>query len=264
MFSLSFMRYAFIASTFIAVVSGVIGVFVVARNMPFMTHTLSEIGFAGASFALFMGWPALNGMLLFTILSSVMVGQLTIDESRRESVISAVSALFIGLGILFLYLSSKTASYATSILFGSVVGISRHEVYQLVWLSLIVLAVVFLIYRQLKFSSFDPDGAAANGLNETLISVTFLLLLAMSVSVAVQIVGTLLIFVLLTLPAASAKYYTTGTGKMIGLAILFALLGVWLGLYLGYVTDWPVSFFTSTIEVLIYLSALFYQRWATE
>ena len=84
MFSLSFMRYAFIASTFIAVVSGVIGVFVVARNMPFMTHTLSEIGFAGASFALFMGWPALNGMLLFTILSSVMVGQLTIDESRRE------------------------------------------------------------------------------------------------------------------------------------------------------------------------------------
>lgn len=264
MFSLSFMRYAFIASTFIAVVSGVIGVFVVARNMPFMTHTLSEIGFAGASFALFMGWPALNGMLLFTILSSVMVGQLTIDESRRESVISAVSALFIGLGILFLYLSSKTASSATSILFGSVVGISRHEVYQLVWLSLIVLAVVFLIYRQLKFSSFDPDGAVANGLNETLISVTFLLLLAMSVSVAVQIVGTLLIFVLLTLPAASAKYYTTGTGKMIGLAILFALLGVWLGLYLGYVTDWPVSFFTSTIEVLIYLSALFYHRWATE
>ena len=55
MFSLSFMRYAFVAGTFIAIVSGVIGVFVVARNMPFMTHTLSEIGFAGASFALFMG-----------------------------------------------------------------------------------------------------------------------------------------------------------------------------------------------------------------
>ncbi|WP_251548120.1 metal ABC transporter permease [Limosilactobacillus caecicola] len=262
MFSLSFMRYAFVAGTFIAVVSGVIGVFVVARNMPFMTHTLSEIGFAGASFALFMGWPALNGMLLFTMLSSVMVGQLSIDEARRESVITAVSAFFIGLGILFLYLSSKTASSATSILFGSVVGISRHEVVQLVWLSLIVLAVVFLIYRQLKFSSFDPDGAAANGLNETFISIVFLLLLALSVSVAVQMVGTLLIFVLLTLPAASAKYYTTGTAKMIGLAILFALLGIWLGLYLGYVTSWPVSFFTSTIEVVIYLSALVYHRWA--
>lgn len=264
MFSLSFMRYAFVASTFIAIVSGVIGVFVVARNMPFLTHTLSEIGFAGASFALFIGWPALDGMLLFTILSSVMVGQLTIDESRRESVISAVSALFIGLGILFLYLSSKTASSATSILFGSVVGISKSEVKQLVWLSVIVLIIVCLIYRQLKFSSFDPDGAVANGLHESVISVVFLLLLAMSVSVAVQIVGTLLIFVLLTLPAASAKYYTTGTAKMIGLAILFALLGVWLGLYLGFVTNWPVSFFTSTIEVLVYLSALIYHRRATD
>lgn len=264
MFSLSFMRYAFVASTFIALVSGVVGVFVVARNMPFLTHTLSEIGFAGASFALFAGWPALDGMLLFTILSSVMVGQLTIDESRRESVISAVSALFIGLGILFLYLSSKTASSATSILFGSVVGISRSEVRQLVWLSIIVLVVVGLIYRPLKFSSFDPEGAVANGLHESVISVVFLLLLAMSVSVAVQIVGTLLIFVLLTLPAASAKYYTTGTAKMIGLAILFALLGVWLGLYLGYVTNWPVSFFTSTIEVVVYLSALIYHRHATD
>ena len=66
MFELSFMRYAFIASTFIAIVSGVIGVFVVARRMSFLTHTLSEIGFAGASFAVFAGWQALNGMLLFT------------------------------------------------------------------------------------------------------------------------------------------------------------------------------------------------------
>lgn len=260
MFSLAFMRYAFIASTLIAIVSGVVGVFVVARNMSFLTHTLSEIGFAGASFALFMGWPALNGMLLFTVLSSVMVGQLSIDEDRREAVISATSALFIGMGILFLYLSSKTASSATSILFGSVVGISKTEVLHLNILSIVVLVGILLIYRRLKYSSFDPVGAAANGINETVISIAFLLLLALSVSVAVQIVGTLLIFVLLTLPAASAKYYTNGTAKMIGLAILFALFGTWLGLYLGYVTNWPVSFFTATIEVLVYISGMIYQK----
>ena len=99
MFELSFMRNAFMAGTFIAIVSGTIGVFVMARSMSFLTHTLSEIGFAGASFAVFAGWPALNGMLLFTMLSSVLVGQMSIKESRREAVISAVSALFIGLGI---------------------------------------------------------------------------------------------------------------------------------------------------------------------
>ncbi|MGY5210931.1 metal ABC transporter permease [Limosilactobacillus mucosae] len=260
MFELSFMRNAFMAGTFIAIVSGTIGVFVMARSMSFLTHTLSEIGFAGASFAVFAGWPALNGMLLFTMLSSVLVGQMSIKESRREAVISAVSALFIGLGILFLSLSSQTASSATSILFGSVVGISKQEVWQLVGLSLLVMVVVMIGYRQLKFDSFDAVGARVNGINSTLISVIFLLLLALSVSVAAQIVGSLLIFILLTLPAASAKYFTHGVAKMIVLAILFAMLGTWLGLYLGYLTNWPVSFFIAVIEVVIYVTALIFQH----
>ena len=260
MFSLAFMRHAFVASTFIAIVSGVIGVFVVARNMSFLTHTLSEIGFAGASFAVFMGWSPLNGMLIFTILSSVMVGQLSNQGSRREAVISATSALFIGLGILFLSLSSQMASSATSILFGSVVGISAHEVRQLIALSLIVLLVTLLIYRRLKFSSFDSVGASAVGINEMTVSIAFLLLLAMSVSVAAQIVGSLLIFILLTLPAASAKYFTHNVSSMILLSILFALLGTWLGLYLGYLSNWPVSFFTAVLEAGIYVLSLVYHR----
>lgn len=264
MFSLDFMRHAFVASTFIAIVSGVIGVFVVARNMSFLTHTLSEIGFAGASFAVFMGWSPLNGMLLFTILSSVMVGQLSKQGSRREAVISATSALFIGLGILFLSLSSQMASSATSILFGSVVGISIHEVHQLIVLSLIVLLVTLVIYRRLKFSSFDPVGASAVGVNEMAISIVFLLLLAMSVSVAAQIVGSLLIFILLTLPAASAKYFTYSVASMMVLSILFALLGTWLGLYLGYLTNWPVSFFTAVLEAGIYVGSLLYHHYQND
>lgn len=259
MLTLAFMRHAFIASTFIAVVSGIIGVFVVARQLSFLTHTLSEIGFAGASFAVF-GWLPLNGMILFTMLSSVLVGQMSIKESRREAVISAVSGLFIGLGILFLSLSNQSASSATSILFGSVVGISAAEVHQLILLSVVVLVVTLLMYRPLKFSSFDIVGARVSGANQTLISVAFLVLLALSVSVAAQIVGSLLIFILLTIPAASAKYFTHGVAKMVGLAILFALLGTWTGLLLGYLTNWPVSFFIAVIEVVIYVIALLYQN----
>lgn len=260
MFSLSFMRYAFWASTFISIVAGTVGVFVVARNLSFLTHTLSEIGFAGASFAVFMSWSPLAGMLLFTMTSSIMVGQMSAEESRREAVISATSALFIGLGILFLSLSSQTASSATSILFGSVVGISKNEVGQLIGLSLVVLLVILLIYRRLKFASFDRIRAQVNGVGEQVVAIIFLLLVALSVSVAAQIVGSLLIFILLTLPAASAKYYTTGTAKMIGLAILFSLAGTWTGLYLGYLTNWPVSFFIAVIEVAIYLAALVHRQ----
>ncbi|KRL20771.1 metal ABC transporter permease [Lentilactobacillus kisonensis] len=259
MFSFEFMQNAYLAGTLIAIVSGMMGVFVVARNMPFMTHTLSEIGFAGAAFGIFIGWTPLNGMLAFTTVSSIMVGELSgAVESRRESVISAISGLFIGLGILFLSLSRKNASYATNILFGSVIGISRQDVIQMAALSILVLVVLLLIFRNLKDDSFDAIGSQTNHIHRNLISIIFLIMLAFSVSVAAQIVGSLLIFVLLTLPASSAKYFAHTVLRMMSLAILFALFGVWVGLYLGYLTNWPVTFFIASIEAIIYGISLFY------
>ncbi|KRN51726.1 ABC-type Mn2+ Zn2+ transport system, permease component [Pediococcus damnosus] len=248
------------AGTIIAVISGIIGVYVIGRNMSFLSHMLSEIGFSGASFGIFMNWPPLNGMLIFTIISSVLIGQMSSKSSRRESSISAISSLFLGSGILFLSLANKNASDATSILFGSMIGISSAEVKQIMWLSLVALVVIFLVYRDLKFDSFDHVGAAVKGVNTQAISVVFLVILALSVSVAAQIVGSLLIFVLLTLPASSAKYFTRTVSGMMVFAIGAALLGVWLGLYLGYVTNWPVSFFIAIIECLIYFGALGWHR----
>lgn len=265
MFSFEFMRNAYTAGTLIAIVSGVMGVFVIARNMAFMTHTLSEIGFAGASFGMFAGWTPLNGMLMFTIVSSILVGRLSgTNESRRESVISAISGLFIGMGILFLALSDQSSSYATNILFGSVIGISRADVWQMSFLSLAVLVVVFIIYRNLKDASFDPTGARANGLAVNTLGVVFLILLALSVSVAAQIVGSLLIFILLTLPAASARYFAHSVATMMMASVSFALLGVWAGLYLGYLTNLPVTFFIAVIEAAIYGIALLVNHYQSQ
>lgn len=261
MLSLPFMQNAFLASTFIAIISGIIGVFVIARNMSFLTHTLSEIGFAGAAFGIFAGWPPLNGMLLFTMISSVIVGQLSVKAARREASISAISSLFIGLGILFLSLANKTSSYATNILFGSIIGISRENVIQVIVLSAVVLLVVLFIYRDLKFDSFDHIGARVKGLWTNVLSIAFLVLLALSVSVAAQIVGSLLIFVLLTLPAASARYFAHTVSSMMAVAVGMSLIGVWGGLYLGYITNWPVTFFIASFECLFYIIALGYNHW---
>ncbi|WP_295730755.1 metal ABC transporter permease [uncultured Limosilactobacillus sp.] len=263
MFDLDFMRYAFIASTFIAITSGVMGVFIVARKMSFLTHTLSEIGFAGGSFAVFAGWPLLNGMLLFTLLSSILVGQLSTDSNRRESVTTAVSGLCFGMGILFLSLSNKMSNSATSILFGSIVGISSHEVTQLIILSILVVIMIGMIFKPLKFDSFDHIGASAAGIKINLVSTIFLLLLAISVSVAAQIVGSLLIFILLTLPAASAQYFTHRIDCIIILSTMFCLVGTYLGLVSAYITNWPVSFFVASFEVGIYFLALLFHKLGT-
>ena len=261
MLQYEFMRQAFIASTFIAITAGLVGVFVVSRNMSFLSHTLSEIGFAGASFGVSVGISPLAGMILFTIVSSIAVGGLSNESSRREASISAMSSLFIGLGILFLSLSSKSSSYATNILFGSIVGISGKEVQQLLALAIFVIIIFIIFYKPLAFDSFDHIGASASGLKTRLLSVIFLVTLALSVSIGAQIVGSLLVFVLLTLPGATAKYLVHSVPKMILVSVGLALSGVWLGLYLAFITNWPVTFFIATYEVIAYFIGLGYKNY---
>ncbi|APT18673.1 ABC transporter permease [Amylolactobacillus amylotrophicus DSM 20534] len=258
MFAYDFMRYAFLASTFIAITTGVVGVFVVARNLSFLAHTLSEIGFAGAAFAVFLGISPLWGMLLFTLLGSVGVGGLSLRTTQKESSISAISALFIGLGILFLSISSSSSRYATSILFGSIIGVDLSGVTRLVILSVVVLFIIAIFYRGLKFTSFDYLGAQAHRLKTNMLSVIFLIVLAMSVSVGSQIVGSMLVFILLTLPASTAKFLGKTVPQMIAWSVGLALAGVWGGLLLGYLTNLPVTFFISAIEVIFYLIVYVY------
>lgn len=257
MFQFSFMRYAFLASTFIAITCGIVGVYVVARKFSFLAHTLSEIGFAGAAFAVFVGIAPLWGMLLFTLLGSIGVGELSIHSNQKESAISAISALFIGLGVLFLAISGSNSRYATNILFGSIIGVDKQGVIQLVSLSIIVLILIFVIQKSLNFDSFDHIGAQARGIKTGLVGVIFLVAMAMSVSVGAQIVGSLLVFILLTLPSSTARYIGKSTCSMIWWSVGIALFGVWLGLYLGFITNLPVTFFISLIEVIIYLTAYF-------
>ncbi|AKP67777.1 metal ABC transporter permease [Companilactobacillus ginsenosidimutans] len=261
MFEYEFMREAFIASTFIAITAGIVGVFVVSRNMSFLSHTLSEIGFAGAAFGILIGISPLAGMIIFTLVSSIAVGGLSNESSRREASISAISSLFIGLGILFLSLSSESSSYATNILFGSIVGISSKEVNQLMILAGFVIVVFILSYKPLAFDSFDHIGARASGLNTRFLSVIFLITLALSVSIGAQIVGSLLVFVLLTLPGATARYLVHSVPKLLMISVGLSLAGVWLGLYLAFITNWPVTFFISAFEVIAYFLGLSYKNW---
>ena len=260
------MQNALVAGTLIAIVSAVVGTFVVARRMSFLTHTLSEIGFAGASFALFMSWSPLVGMLLFSVVASMTVGELGIKEKRSESLISAVSAVAIGLGIAFLSLSNKNATAATGILFGSIFSISRVDVIEVVVLALLVLLASLLMFRQLRHYAFDYDTAVFSLKNIQLIEVAFLGLMATTVAVSAQIVGSLLIFILMILPASAERPYDNSSlrkrwgrtvWQIIGLAVLFSVAGVWSALVLSYVLNLPVSFFIAIIEAAIYFASLY-------
>ncbi|BBN99569.1 metal ABC transporter permease [Sporolactobacillus terrae] len=260
MFQYDFMQHAFIAGTLIAMMCGVIGVFIIARSLSFIAHTLSHIGFAGAAFSAYAGIDPLLGLLLFTIAGAVGVGQLGVRMYRRDASISVILSLALGLGILFLSLGNIQGNYSRTLLFGSVVGIDMQDIWQIVLITVFVLVVLAVGYRWLKFDSFDQVGAQSAGLPIRFISIGFLLLMAAATSVTVQIVGALLVFALMTVPAAAARFYTQSIFGMILISTLIAVLSVWFGLIAGYYTNAPISFFIVFFNAISYFFGMFFHR----
>lgn len=260
-FSYPFMQNAFLAGTIVAIVAGIMGVFVIARGLTFVTHTFADIGFSGASVAGFFGWNPFYGLLLFSISGALIMAQIGLKVFRKEIAGGLLLTFFLGLGMLFLSISDTQISYIITLLFGSFFGISREQAFILLGLSLVVLIFLALGYRMLLFDTFDPVGAEAKGLPTRFISTAFLLLLAITVVGAMQLVGTLLVFSLAVIPAAAARLLSDHIPKMMLYSAILALAGVWGGLFLGYYTNASVTFFITTLETLFYAAASIFQKY---
>lgn len=251
-----YMQHAFTAGTIIAVISALVGTFVVARSYNFLTHSLSEIAFAGAALGFWLGFAPLLGMIVATSAAALSIGALENAKVRSDNVTSAISAGAIGLGILFLALGNSSSTAATGILFGSVLGISVGDIVLLAVMAAVVFAIIFLLFRPLSLLAFDEAGLLLSDKKKGALRIVFLLVMALSVAISSQLVGSLLIFVLVTLPAASARAFQKSVAGLIALGIFFALFGTWAGLALAYLTNLPTSVFIALIEVGIYLLSL--------
>jgi zinc/manganese transport system permease protein len=250
-----FMQNAFLAGTIVAVVAACVGYFVVLRQVTFAGHALSHIGFSGAAGAVLIGIDPIWGLLAFTLAAALAMGLLGDRLEGRDVAIGIVLAFALGLGILFLQLYTAYASEAFSILFGSIMGISHAEVLTSLIIGLIVLAGLIVIFRPLLFMSVNPIAAEAGGVPVRALSALFLLIVALTVSVSVQVVGVLLIFALLIAPPATAMYLSIRVYRALAIAVVLAVLETWFGLIMAYYTNYSVSFFIATAAVVLYLLA---------
>ncbi len=256
-FQYQFMQHAFEAGTIVAIVAGIVGYFVVLRRSAFAAHALSHIGFAGAAGAVLFGVNPVYGLLLFTGAGGTGMAILGPKSSNRDVQIGTVLAFMLGLGVLFISLYTGYATEAYSILFGQILGISVGDVLVTLTISLILLGVIAVVYRPLLFSSLDEDVAEAKGMPMVFIGIVFMLLLAVATSIAVQVVGVLLIFSLMVTPAAIAQKLTKRPLHAIVISIVVALIATWLGLFIAFYEPYPVSFFITSIVFVMYLFVRF-------
>jgi len=257
MFQYQFMQHAFEAGTLVAIIAGIVGYFVVLRRSSFAAHSLSHIGFAGAAGAVLLGISPVFGLLLFTSVGGVGMTILGPRASHRDVQIGTVLAFMLGLGVLFISLYTGYATEAYSILFGEILGISIVDVIITAVAALAILVIVAVVYRPLLFASLDEDVAEAKGLHMHTLGVVFMLLVAFATSIAVQVVGVLLIFSLMVTPAAIAQRLANQPWRGILISVIVSLAVTWMGLFIAFYEPYPVSFFITTIVFVLYLLTRF-------
>jgi zinc/manganese transport system permease protein len=252
----SFMRHAMVGGTLVAVAAGLLGYFVITRQNAFAAHALAHIGFPGATGAILVGAPVTLGLAVFCVGGGLLIGLFGRRVADREMATGTILALATALGVLFASLASANANATTSVLFGNLLAISSD---QLVLFSVFTAAVVValaLVARPLMFASVDPEVAEARGVPVRALGLAFVVLLALTITMAVQVVGTLLLFALVVTPAATALRLTARPGRVAALAVALALGSVWGGLVLSAMVDLPPSFFIVSLAVLAWVLVL--------
>lgn len=253
-FQYPFIRNAFLAGSIVAVAAGFTGYFLAARGLAFAGHALSHIGFAGAAGALVLGVPPVYGLFLFTITAAGWIGAAGKNLREEDINIGMIMMLMLGLGALFISLYSGYAERAYSILFGTIMGISKADVLVTAVFGIAQITALALICRPLLFASVDPEVAEARGVPVRLLGIVFLVLVAIAVSISAQVVGVLFVFTLLVGPAATAMRLTRRPGAAMIISIGLALVYTWAGIFLAAVINWPVSFFIASVSFAAYMA----------
>ena len=251
-----FMVNALEAGTIVAVMAGVAGWFMTLRRQTFAGHTLSVIAFPGAAAAAFAGLPVAAGYFAFCGLGAVALARIG-GSSRSYSAESAATgtlqAFALALGFLFVGLYHGLLNSLDALLFGTFLGITRHQVVVLLVVAAATVALTALAARPLFFASVDPDVARASDVPVRLLGLGFLLVLGLSVAETVQITGALLVFALLVTPAATAHQLTSRPWLGIALSVGLALAVTWVGLTLAYFSIYPVGFFITSLAFGLYV-----------
>ena len=251
-----FVQRALIAATLVAVTTGLIGPFVIIRDLAFAVHGTAELAFTGAAAGLVAANNPVLGALLGSLVVATAIGLLGHRERERNSAIGVILAFGIAVGVYLLSLYRGFATAATNILFGQIFGVSQGQITLLTAIAIGVLIAVVLLYRPLLFSSVDPELAQARGVPTRLVGLLFVYLLALTVTEAAQIVGTLLVLSLAITPAAAASRLSARTPVVIAFSTAFALIAADGGLLLSLLrSDIKASVFISAISFVLYLLA---------
>ncbi|WIB63396.1 MULTISPECIES: metal ABC transporter permease [unclassified Curtobacterium] len=257
---------ALVVGGFVALVTGIVGVFTIVRGQSFAGHALADLGAVGGSGAFLIGISQVWGFIGAGVLAALLMELIGVRRLQGRDVSTGIVFGFgLGLTALFLYWSTTiggSSNAAVSVLFGSLFVIAHDVIPLVVGLSVVALALVAATYRWLLMESLDHGLAAARGVPVRITGIVFLVALALAVELSSLTIGAILSTALLIGPAATALLLTRRFGTAVLVSAALAVLSTWAGCFVsfesyswaGHDGNWPVSFCIVAIILVVYLA----------
>lgn len=244
-----------LAGALLALIGGLVGVFVMTRELSFAVHGIAELSFAGAAVFLLIGLDVVLGSVFGSMIAAAIIAFLGERAKDRNSIVAVLMPFGLGIGILALSLYPGRAANKFGLLTGQIVAVDDPKLASMTVMTVIVLIAMLVMWRPLSFASLDPEVAAARGVQVRWLGIVFVIVLGIAVAAAVQVVGALLVLALLVTPAAAALRLSSSALWVPILSVLFALVSMIGGILLALGGSLPISPFVTTISFAIYLIA---------
>ncbi|PLR85927.1 metal ABC transporter permease [Bacillus canaveralius] len=264
-----FLQNAFLTGIIIGIIAPLLGVFIVVRRLSLIADALSHVTLAGiaASLLLEKRYPALTGLnplymgMAFSVAGSVFIEKLrTVYKHYQELAIPIILSGGIGLGVIFISLADGFNTDLFSYLFGSVSAVSRTDLWTIVIISLFVIVVIFMLYKELFLLSFDEEHAKASGIAARSVHFIFIVMVALVIAASMRIVGILLVSSLMTLPVAASIRIARGFKQTILYSVIFGETSVLGGLTLSYYLDLAPGGTIVIIAVAILMISILFKK----
>jgi zinc/manganese transport system permease protein len=258
-----FMVDTWLEASVMAVVAGAVGFFVVARGSSFAAHAIPQGAFTGAAGAALIGANTLVGAGAFSLLGVVAIARW--GRRGHQDVVTALSLVtLLGIGSLFLSMSSEYAEQTFSLLFGEPLAVSSSDLLATLLLGAGCIAIVVSLFRPLMISSIAPELAIARNIRPERVELVFLLSVGVATTMALPVVGALLVFSLMIGPPTTARFVTDRPVVAMTVSAALGLVTVWASITASFWSNWPIGFFVGTFAAVWYLIGRGFARWRVE
>lgn len=250
-----FFQNALLVTLLVSVCCGIIGTYIVARRMVFISGGITHASFGGLGLAYYLGFTPMLGATFFAVISALMINYLSYDKRLREdSLIGMLWSAGMAIGILFIYLTPGYAPDLMSYLFGSILTVTTGQIYYSIGLATMILFFFILFYRPLFYIAFDKEYCRTRNMPVQLLNITVMILIALTIVLCMKLAGIILVISYLTIPQMIAGLFVNHFRNQLLFSSLISISGSFIGLFMAAFFNLPSG---ATIVICFLLFFLF-------